>query len=89
MTSTHKNKPGERGQMVVEMVLMLVVMAGVTIFVTKTFRDNDFIAKLVSGPWESLSGLIQNGVWGRPGETMSKHPNVLGRLNTVRGEDLK
>lgn len=87
MISTEKSN--ERGQMVVEMVLMLVVMVGVAVSVASTFRNNEYIAKLVSGPWESLSGLIQNGVWGRPGDTVGKHPNVFHRLNTVRGDELK
>lgn len=82
-------KLNKRGQMVIETVLMLTLMVGLAVSVASTFRKNEFVAKLVSGPWETLSGLIQNGVWGQPSETVDKHPNVFYRLNSVQGEKLE
>lgn len=79
----------QRGQMAIEMVLMTAVMVAATLFIASEFKKNEFVANLVSGPWQTLSGMIQNGVWGTPQDTMAKHPNHSGRVNTVKGEDLR
>ena len=75
-----------RGQMSVEMVLMVVVLVAGAAAVSSAFRKQEFFATLVSGPWVSLSGLIQNGVWGNPTDTMIKHPAHFHRVSTVEGE---
>jgi hypothetical protein len=79
----------QKGQSTVEMVLILTVLVAIAITVGEGFRNNELFAKLVSGPWQSLAGLIQNGVWGSPKDTYSQHPNQFERVNTVRGEPLK
>jgi len=84
-----KFKSTQAGQASVEMVLMVALLVGVAVFVGKEFRSNEIFAKMVSGPWQSFSGLIQNGVIGNPKDTMSKHPNQYDRLATVRGTELK
>jgi hypothetical protein len=86
------NKPtirNQKGQSSVEMVLIITVLVAIAITVSEGFRKNELFAKLVSGPWQSLAGLIQNGVWGTPKDTYSQHPNQFERVNTVRGEVLK
>lgn len=75
-----------RGQVTIEIVLILVVSVGVALAVSKGFRENQFFANLVSGPWRSLAGLIQNGSWGSPEKTMSRHPNHVSRLSSVRAQ---
>jgi hypothetical protein len=74
------------GQATTEMILMMLVFLGATYFVSSAFRGQNFIAQLVSGPWLHLSGMIQNGVWGPPTQTMSQHPNQLSRFSTPLGE---
>jgi hypothetical protein len=78
-----------KGQASIEMVLMVVLFVGVAIFVGNYFREKEIFANLVSGPWQSFSGLIQNGVIGNPQNTMSQHPNQFGRLASVKGEEVK
>jgi hypothetical protein len=78
-----------RGQATIEMVLMTVVIVATALTVSSAFRNNEFFANLVSTPWKALAGLIQNGAWGTPTDTMAKHPNGELRLNTVRGDDLQ
>ncbi len=79
----------QKGQMVVEMVLMLVLFVGVAAAVSSAFKQNQYFANLVSTPWRSLAGMIQNGVWGTPKDTMRLHPSADRRVNTVRGEDVR
>ena len=86
---THQNNNRLRnktGQMTVEIILVLAVIVAGAVTVGSIFRQQQFFANLVSGPWQSVAGLIQNGVWGTPEETMSKHPNQFGRVSTARGE---
>lgn len=84
-----KKSAKQKGQVTTELVLMIVVMFAVTLTVSTAFRNNEFLASLVSGPWNSLSGMIQNGVWGDPIETMKKHPNQFRRVSTVRGDPVQ
>jgi hypothetical protein len=78
-----------KGQMAVEMVLILVVMVAGAITISSAFREQEFFATLVSGPWKSTAGLIQNGVWGPPEDTMVMHPNHYNRVNTVVGRQVQ
>lgn len=79
----------ERGQITIEIVLMLAFTLGIALLVSKTFRSEEYLANLVSGPWRSVAGLVQNGVWGTPEETMNQHPNQSARVNSVRGEEVE
>lgn len=74
------------GQASIEMALMLTVIVFVSLTVASSFKNNQYFANLVTGPWQSLSGLIQNGVWGDPQKTMAQHPNQFARVSTVKGE---
>lgn len=79
----------QRGQASIEMVLMVALVVMVALAVSKGLRDNEFFANLVSGPWTSVAGLIQNGVWGSPEATMAKHPNQFLRVSTVEGDPVE
>ncbi len=79
----------QRGQASIEMVLMVALAVMVAMAVSKGLRDNEFFATLVSGPWTSITGLVQNGTWGSPEDTMAKHPNQFVRVSTVEGDDVE
>lgn len=76
-----------RGQMVVEAILILVIFVGISTFVSTTFRNNELIAQMVSAPWQSLSGLLQNGVWAPPQAGSTLHPSHHLRHVSTRGRD--
>lgn len=76
MTRIIKNN---RGQNVIEMVLITVVTLIVATVIMKTIRSEQYVAKLVDGPWEIMAGMIENGVWGTPAKTKIHHPNYLRR----------
>jgi hypothetical protein len=79
-------KHSESGQASIEMALMLVVIVAMALAVSQGFKSNQIFANLISGPWRSLSGLIQNGVWGDPASTVAKHPNGFSRISSPEGE---
>lgn len=81
-----KNRKHQSGQVIVEAVLMMTLMFGAVYFISQEFKSKNFIAQLVSGPWLSISGMIQNGVWGPPSETTLQHANSFYRVSTPQGD---
>lgn len=63
MKATKTAVQNQRGQLVVEAVLLLAVMAAVTLLVSNYIQQNDFANKLISKPWKTLSGMIECGTW--------------------------
>ena len=77
-----------RGQMTVEMILILTILVGLTTFVSTQMRDNELLAEVVSKPWQVLAGMIQNGVWQPIDRSNAAHPNHAGRHATLKCEEL-
>jgi hypothetical protein len=69
------NLRNESGQMVLEYILIAVIFTGITVMTTQFFQDNEILRTLVAKPWQSLAGMVQNGDWGTPENTMNVHPN--------------
>ncbi len=78
----------EAGQITVEIVLMLVVTVGIILAVSTAARKNQWLADLVSGPWNDLASIIQNGVPLAPGQTVmqmaSEHPESWSRVSSPK-----
>lgn len=79
----------QSGQMIIEYILLTVITIGIAIFVSSSFRSNEFLAQMVSAPWRSLAGMIQNGSWGDPESTMANHPNHHANSSSFRGEPVR
>lgn len=79
----------ERGQMMTEAVLILVVLMGFTLLVSRYFREKEILKELISGPWVSLAGVLQNGVWLPRDKGTISHPNGHTRHITIQGESAK
>jgi hypothetical protein len=79
----------QRGQIVVEAVLLTTVLLGLTIFVQNRLQQSRFAEKLVSGPWGKLSGMIECGVWDTCVAASGKHPSNKNRNLTFvpEGQD--
>lgn len=71
-----KNK---RGQLVMEAVLLLVVILGVYMTVSRVASENQLMQRLISGPWTALAGMMENGVWGSPDQVRRNHPHSKSR----------
>lgn len=84
-----KTVRNNKGQMLIETVLMMTVLLLVATLVASQFRENNFIASLVSGPWKNLSGMMQNGVWAPAEAGMAQHPLVYRRWTSPVGEQSK
>lgn len=79
----------EKGQAVIEAVLLSIVLLGAVLLVSRYFQQEELIRRIVSGPWQNLSGMIQNGVWAPPRISMKMHPNLHIRHVSLKGDDAK
>lgn len=78
-----------QGQMVIETILLSIVLLGITLFLVQFFKREELIKKIISGPWDHLSGMIQNGVWASHADSMNFHPNSHYRHISLKGDDAK
>jgi hypothetical protein len=69
----------QKGQLVIEMILLLTVLVSLVSFVTKSFVDKKYLQNVVQKPFEILQGMAENGSWGSPNNTKSQHPNLKYR----------
>lgn len=76
----------QKGQVTIEAILLMIFSVALFTFISKKFKDEGYVEKLVKGPWNSVAGMIENGVWGTPQETVSFHPNLMDRHMSLQGE---
>lgn len=69
----------ERGQFVVEAVLLMVLSIGLLSLGLRTLRNGDMLGNFISGPWERVAGMIESGSWEAPDAAAKKHPNQRNR----------
>ena len=78
-----------RGQGVLEMALIAVVMMMVATLVTTGLRNTLIVGKLIDGPWDIMRGMISDGVWGSPPKTKIYHPNYMRRHISLEAEKVR
>ncbi|KHD88537.1 MAG: hypothetical protein OM95_08480 [Bdellovibrio sp. ArHS] len=79
----HAPLRNRKGQFVIEAVLLMVVGVGFFIWGTNQLREGKILAKLIGGPWEKVSGMIESGVWETPDKARTSHPNQYDRSLTI------
>jgi hypothetical protein len=77
------------GQMIVEAVLIIVLLFGITFMVANYFKDKEVLKTLITGPWTHLAGMLQNGVWAPPAVGAAVHPNGHIRHIVITGEEAR
>ena len=83
-----KLSQNEKGQSILEAVLLIAVFFGISALVSNAFKDENLLAKINQGPWEHVAGMMENGVWEPVDQSKSKHPNLLNRHGSPEGEVL-
>ncbi|WP_413559313.1 hypothetical protein [Bdellovibrio sp. HCB209] len=68
-----------KGQFVIEAVLLMIVMVGIFIGSMNALRDSKFLSKIVTGPWERVAGMMESGVWVAAKDAQKQHPNQRDR----------
>ncbi len=75
--------------MITEAILILVLLMAFTFTMANYFKSEELLKHMVSDPWQSLAGMLQNGVWGSPEKTNVVHPNGHFRHIVIQGEPAK
>tara|TARA_B100001248_G_scaffold262582_2_gene259652 strand:+ start:5737 stop:5991 length:255 start_codon:yes stop_codon:yes gene_type:complete len=76
----------QSGQTAVEFILMSVVIITITLLIAREVRNSDMIASMVTGPFERIEGMVENGVWLSPKKGKEMHPNYLKRSVSLKGD---
>lgn len=76
----------QAGQAVIESILILVLFFALTTLVAAGFKQNELFTQMVSAPWQSLSGVLQNGVWMPPARGTAMHPSQHERHISTQGD---
>lgn len=77
------------GQMITEAVLIIVLLFGFTFAVATYFKDQEVLRQIITGPWQNLAGLLQNGVWQPLDRSMVNHPVGHTRHISIQGESAR
>ena len=79
----------QKGQMILEAVLLMTVFIGIVAAVASYFKSSEVFAQIVQGPWKNLNGMFQNGVWKPVGASDQIHPAMHNRHISVQGEEAR
>jgi hypothetical protein len=71
----------QRGQGVVEAVLVIAALFFISSMVSRYFQSEQIVSGIVKGPWNALSGMISYGSWQPPDQAAAVHP--ISRPSTV------
>ncbi|HVK61795.1 MAG TPA: hypothetical protein VM432_09610 [Bdellovibrionales bacterium] len=82
------NLANSKGQMTIEMVLILTILLGAAVGVTRAMKSNQVLAAIVEGPWASMQGMIEDGVWVPAGKSKASHPTMRSRHRSFEGENV-
>lgn len=75
----------QSGQMTIESVLILVVLASFGLAASRAFQEQQILQSIVGSPWAHMRGMIENGIWS-PATPNSFHPNSKKRHASTKPE---
>ena len=78
----------DAGQITIEAVLVLTLLVTFVFGSTKVIKDQQFLTKIVSGPWAYMAGMIENGYWAPVSTGLIKHPNQYDRHGSPRPDSM-
>ena len=78
--SSAAKRNSQKGQVLIEAVLLLVLMVGLWGAFSRYAKQQKWFESVVGGPWQSMRGMIENGVWDEPKKAQAKHPNNFNRV---------
>jgi hypothetical protein len=79
----------QQGQQVLEAILLMTVFLAMAMAMSQAFQKKQLLANMLSGPWDSVRGLTESGVWAPSAAARANHPNHIKRRNTVTGDEVK
>ena len=77
-----------KGQMTIEMVLILTALVTMSYFVLKKFDEEiEPVTNFVVAPWVTVKGMMESGIWKDVDAARKEHPNHWARMRTVEGDN--
>lgn len=76
----------QRGQLVVEAILLMVVLLAIAGLATKYLANSQLAQKLTIEPWGKLAGMIECGSWQQCQGGIGVHPSSINRTLSLRIE---
>lgn len=77
----------QKGQVLIEAVLLLTLIIGLWSLFSRTAKQAKWFESMISGPWTTMSGMIENGVWESEKKAQAKHPNHFTRVVSYREQE--
>ena len=74
----------QKGQVLIEAVLLLTLIVGLWSVFSKVAKQTKWFEKMVNGPWATMSGMIESGVWAQDKKAQAMHPNHFTRVVSLR-----
>ena len=92
ITSQIKKLQTQKGQFLIEAVLLTLIGISIMALVVSLLKQGNFVQKLTIEPWQKLQGMIECGVWAPCGITSPApklHPSSPSRVLSLdpAGED--
>ncbi len=78
--SGNKTLRNNKGQILIEFVLLGVVAIGLLAVGVRIIREKKITQSLTQGPWEKTAGMIESGSWNPPAIARQSHPNRPQRM---------
>lgn len=85
-TSKHRLM-NQAGQATMEAVLIMIVTMSVAVKISSYASESGFVRNIVEGPWGTVRGMIEDGVWVNYTDSKTMHPNQFERHQSRRGDD--
>ena len=73
--------------MILEMTLLLIVMVSMSLVTMKLVKEQSLVQKFVMGPWKTVAGMMESGIWKQASEARANHPGHFQRMYGVEGDE--
>ena len=80
-------KSRSRGQMTIEMMLLIVGLLTVAMMVSKTAKSQGWMSAMISGPWKPIKSMIEDGVW-TTDNSKAMHPHHRERHGSYEADEV-
>lgn len=70
-----------------EAVLILAIVTMVGLKISSMAKSEGYMRHVVEGPWGSIRGMIEDGVWVNYTDAKSLHPNHRARHQSTKGDE--
>lgn len=86
MKDTKALSGDNKGQFVIEAVLLMVISIMLFAALMKSFKEKQIVENILTKPWQKIAGMIENGVWADAASSKKRHPHNQKNVATLKQE---